>query len=88
MRVSVRELKHNLSRYLRLASDGTPVVVTHHRKQLARLQRILQTGDAGLDKALQAEGTDWNGRKPRLGAGVKPRINGRSAADYVLDGRG
>ncbi len=89
MRVSVRELKNNLSRYLQLASAGTPVVVTHHRKPLARLQRIVQTGDAGLEKAMQVEGTDWNGRKPILGAGVKPKpVKGRSAADYVLDERG
>ena len=89
MRVSVREMKNNLSRYLQLASAGTSVVVTYHRKPLARLQRIVQTGDAGLENAVQIEGTDWNGRKPLLSSGVRPKpVKGRSAADYVLDERG
>ena len=85
MQISVSELRKNLSRYLHLASGGTSLIITRRRKPLTRLKHIVQTGDAMLEKILQVEGTDWNGSKPRLGAAVKPQVNGRSAADYVLD---
>ena len=89
MRISVSELKNNLARYLRLASKGTPVVITRHRKPLARLRLIAQSGDTGLENVMQVEGTGWNGRKPVFRPGVRPRqAKGRSAADYMLDERG
>ena len=89
VQVSVSELRNNLSYFLRLASEGTPVTITRHRRPLVRLQRIATTGDVQFKKLMQIEGTDWNGRKPRLGPGVKPTlIKRRRAADYVLDERG
>ena len=45
-KASIAELKSNPSRYIRLAERGEPVVVTAHRRPVARLMRIEPAGAA------------------------------------------
>ena len=87
MQVSVRELKNNLSKYLRLVRQGKSVVVTSHRTPLARLLPIPEIENAGLRRLLQLDWVHWSGNKPQGGT-VCPEIRGKTLAESVLEDRG
>ena len=87
MQVSVRDLKNNLSKYLKLVGQGEPIVVTSHKTPLARLLPIPAVDNAGLGRLLQMDWIHWNGEKPRGGT-VCPEIRGKTIAESVLEDRG
>ena len=87
MQVSVRELKNNLSKYLKLVRQGEPVVVTSHRTPVARLLPIPEIDSGGLRQLLQFDWIHWNGKRPRGGTAC-PEIRGESIAESVLEDRG
>lgn len=87
MQVSVRELKNNLSKYLKLVRQGKPVIVTSHRTPLARLLPIPEIENAGLRRLLQFDWIHWSGKKPEGGAGC-PEIRGKTVAESVMEDRG
>lgn len=85
MQVSVKELKSNLSRYLKEVRQGKVIKITRHRRLVAKLCPIVEN-KKGLE-ALIAEGLIiWEGGKPK-GARIKPKISGKSIAEYVLEDR-
>ncbi len=85
MWVSVRELKSNLSRYLREVKQGKIIEVTRPRRQIARLCPTGEQKD-GIE-ALMANGlVIWDRGKPK-GGRVKPKISGKSVAERVLEDR-
>lgn len=86
MQVSVRELKNNLSKYLKLVRQGEPVVVTSHRTPLVRLLPIPTVENAGLGRLLRIDWIHWSGKKPRGGT-VCPEIRGKTLAESVLEDR-
>ncbi|MBI3373964.1 MAG: type II toxin-antitoxin system prevent-host-death family antitoxin [Betaproteobacteria bacterium] len=86
MQVPVRELKANLSKYLRLVQSGRRVVVTSHNTAKASIAPIFQSGQAGVDALLRSGALIWNGKKPK-GGKLRPRIAGKSAAERVLEDR-
>lgn len=87
MQVSVRDLKNNLSKYMRLVRQGEPVVVTTHRTPVARLLPIPEIEKAGLRRLLQLDWIHWSGKKPRGGT-LCPEIRGKTLAESVLEDRG
>lgn len=87
MQVSVRELKNNISKYLKLVRQGEPVVVTSRRTPVARLLPIPEIENGGLRQLLRLDWIHWNGKKPRGGTAC-PGIRGRALAESVLKDRG
>ena len=87
MQVSVRELKNNLSKYLKLVRQGEPVVVTSHGTPVARLLPIPEIDSRGLRQLLRFDWVHWNGEKPRGGTRC-PVIRGKTLAESVLEERG
>ena len=87
MQVSVRELKNNLSKYLKLVRQGEPVVVTSHGTPVARLLPIPEIENGGLRRLLRFDWIHWNGKKPRGGTAC-PEIRGSALAESVLKERG
>ena len=87
MQVPVRDLKNNLSKYLKLVRQGEPVVVTSHRTPVARLLPIPQIENAGLRRLLPIDWIHWSGKKPRGGT-LCPEIRGKTLAESVLEDRG
>ena len=86
MQISVRELKGNLSKYLQLSQTGEPIVIASHNKPVARLTPLPSQGGSGV-KNLPASGlVEWDGRKP-IFKSQRPKIIGKTAAEYVLEGR-
>lgn len=90
MKVSVRELKDRLSEHLRAVRKGRSIVVTSHRKPVARLSPMPSESAVGLQKLVQEGLVTWNGKKPR-GPGPRGRIKlrgpGKTVAEMVLEDR-
>jgi prevent-host-death family protein len=86
MQVSVRELKNNLSKYLKLLRQGEPVVVTSQGTPVARLLPIPEIENGGLRRLLRFDWIHWNGKKPRGGTAC-PEICGKPIAESVLEDR-
>ena len=91
MKISVRELKDRLSEHLRAVQDGHSIVVTSHRKPIARLSPVPDESMTGTDRLIADGLATWNGKKPR-GAGrrapIKLRGPGPTVADMVIADRG
>ncbi len=90
MKVSIRQLKDRLSEHLRAVGKGRSIIVTSHRKPVARLSPVPGEPAVGVQKLIQEGRATWNGKKPR---GLAPRARartsrpGKSVADMVLEDR-
>ncbi len=85
--VGVRELKANLSRYLKRVKSGESIVVTERKKEVAVI--LPSASDSHEEKVLeliQRGLVHWSGGKPK---GRAPRIvsKGQSVSEAVLEDR-
>ncbi|RME59956.1 MAG: type II toxin-antitoxin system prevent-host-death family antitoxin [Caldilineae bacterium] len=87
LEAGIRELKSNLSAYLRQVKAGGSVLITEHGKPIGRIVPIAPSLESKLDALQQAGLIAWNGRK--LGA-IAPlgRVQGkRTVAELLLEDR-
>lgn len=83
MEVGVRELRHNLSRYLDRVREGEELVVTDRGHAIARMLPV------GTERALDrliAEGVVTPPRQPKRPAGKPIKAKG-TVSDLVADQR-
>jgi prevent-host-death family protein len=85
MEVSIRELKNNLSKYLKKVTQGSPVIITAHRHAVARIVPI-SPSKRDLMMFWQGKNIRWNGEKPR-GGKLRVKTGKKSAAEMVLGDR-
>ena len=85
MQASVREIKDNLSKYLRLISEGEEVTITSHNKPVARLQAMFPPPE----NLPNIPGVQWCAGKPDYSEPVSslPKVKGATLADIVLKDR-
>ncbi len=86
--VGIRELKQNLSKYIKKTRLGEKIIITDHKKEVAVLLPFTkEETESEKLTALVKEGIiKWKGSKP-TGSVSKPRILGPSVADAVLEDR-
>ena len=85
--VGVRELKNQLSRYLKRVQEGEEIIVTEHGRSVARLLPILTPPlKKDLEPLLREGAVRWNGGKPR-GSNRRPLIRGKSLSEMVVEER-
>lgn len=93
MQVSIREMKNSLSKYLKLARAGKPVVITDRGKPVAQLTALPETAaEAQQDDIRRIHALPWvrpgNGGKVR---GSKRPISWpageKSLSELVLEDR-
>lgn len=85
--VGVRELKNQLSRYLKRVQEGEEIIVTDHGRSVARLLPVITSDLKKNLKPLLEEGVvRWSGGKPR-GASRRPVIQGQSLSEMVIEER-
>ncbi len=85
--VGIRQLKNQLSRYLKRVRAGERLVVTERGEPIAVISPATATRIERDVQALLREGiARWGGGKPR-GTPRPPRIKGPSVARAVIEGR-
>lgn len=83
IRVGVRELRNNLSRYLARVREGEEVVVTDRGSAVAR---VLPVGTEGVLDRLIAEGLVMPAPRPKRPAGAPIKGTG-TVSDLIADQR-
>ena len=85
--VGVRELKNQLSRYLKLVRAGERLVVTERGRPVAAISPPAAGKTDRRIEAMVREGiARWGGGKPR-GTHPPPRMKGPSVAAAVIEDR-
>lgn len=85
--VGVRELKNNLSRYLRAVKKGTAITVTERGQSVAILMPAETPSGAELARELTRKGVgSWKGGKPR-GGSRSMAVKGKLISAIVIDER-
>jgi prevent-host-death family protein len=85
--VGVRELKNNLSHYLRDVKRGRPITITERGQSVAILMPVGTHSDAQLARELSRKGIgSWKGGKPK-GGSRSVVVKGRPVSQIVIDER-
>jgi prevent-host-death family protein len=85
--VGVRELKNNLSHYLRDVKRGRPITITERGQSVAILMPVENHSDAQLARELSRKGIGlWKGGKPK-GASRPVTVKGKPISRIVLEER-
>jgi prevent-host-death family protein len=85
--VGVRELKNNLSHYLRDVKRGRPITITERGQSVAILIPAENQSDAQLARELSRKGIgSWKGGKPK-GARRPVTVKGKPISRIVLEER-
>ena len=84
MEVGIRELRADLSRWVRRVREGEEVIVTDHGKAVARLVPV--DGERKIDRLIR-EGLVIPAPRPRRGPLPKPIEGAGPLSDIVLDDR-
>jgi prevent-host-death family protein len=85
--VGIRQLKNQLSQYLKRVRAGERVVVTERGKPVAIISPPPNSqADRQIEAMLREGVARWGGGKPK-GALRPPRIKGPSVAQAVIEGR-
>ncbi len=87
MQVSIRELKTHLSRYLAQARQGTALEITSHRRVVARVTGVPESGPSALGELIARGAAQWDGGKPQGGHIVLSGA-GNPVSRIVLEDRG
>lgn len=85
MEVGIRELRLNLSRYVKRAREGTEVIVTDHGTPVARLTRVPEAEDTY--ERLIREGVITPARRPRSTRLPPPIEIDGTVSDLVIEDR-
>ncbi len=87
LNVGVRELKTNLSKYLREIKRGRTIVITEHGRTVGRLVPAALSLDEKTDALQQAGILRWNGKKlPRVKH--RPKVRGlKTVAELLIEDR-
>lgn len=85
--VGVRELKSQLSKYLRQVKLGRTVVITEHGKVVAQLGPIGQSVEEKMKAMVKAGLAEWNGKKLKPMKPVARVKAGHSVAQIIIEDR-
>ena len=86
--VGIRELKQNLSKYIKKTQHGERIIITDRKKEVALLLPFTKEETEGekLTAMLKEGMIQWKGGKPK-GTVSKPRILGPTVAEAVIEDR-
>jgi prevent-host-death family protein len=85
--VGIRELKNNLSYYLRGVKKGKPVTITERGQSVAVLMPVDSSTEASLARELSQKGIGtWKGGKPR-GGSRSVLVKGKPVSQIVIEER-
>jgi prevent-host-death family protein len=85
--VGVRELKSNLSRYLRQVKAGRTIVITEYGKIVGRIMPASLTLEERLRMMIDAGRASWSGRKFQPKKPAAKTRGSRTVADLLIEDR-
>jgi prevent-host-death family protein len=89
--VGVKELKDNLSAYLRQVKEGATFTITEHGQPIGRLAPLQKSVEARLQELADAGLLIWSGKKyqpdPGRSRPMLPADAPKTAAEIVLEDR-
>jgi prevent-host-death family protein len=86
-KVGIRELKAQLSAYLRHVKGGATVIVTERGKPIGRIVPISQPTQEKLEALSQAGLIAWSGQRLQSLAPVTQAKGDRTVADLLMENR-
>lgn len=85
--VGIRELKTQLSKYLRQVKAGRTIVITEHGKAVGRLVPAVQSVEEKMWGMVDAGLAEWNGKKLKPMKPVAKVKEGHSVAQIIIEDR-
>lgn len=86
-KVGIKELKAQLSAYLRQVKAGGTVIITDRGQPIGRIVPMTQPVDTVLESLLQAGLIAWSGKKLSSLAPVARTQGDRTVAELLLEDR-
>ncbi len=87
IRVGVRELKSQLSKYLRQVKAGQTVVITEHGQTVGWIVPVAKSLDERIEAMIKAGLAEWSGR-PLPPVKHRPRVRGKkTVAELLIENR-
>jgi antitoxin (DNA-binding transcriptional repressor) of toxin-antitoxin stability system len=91
IQIGVRQLRNGLTRYLRLAEKGQPVLVTNRNRPIAMIKKPDRTSaqtEEEIVAALVAEGKLLPAKQPGPVKPFKPvRVKGKPVSQMIIEDR-
>ncbi len=85
--VGIRELKENLSQYMKRVKSGERIIITNRKKEVAVIvPRGKEAVDEEVLQLIQTGTADWSGGKP-LGISTRIVSRGDSVSGAILEDR-
>jgi len=85
--IGIRELKENLSRYMKKVKTGEKIIVTDRKKEIAVIMPLeKQAKEEKIYQLIQQGAASWSGGKPK---GIPRRVvsRGKSVSGAVIEDR-
>ena len=85
--IGIRELKDNLSRYMKRVKSGEKIIVTDRKKEIAIILPLEKKAkEEKIYRLIQRGVAKWSGSKPE-GMPVRIISRGKSVSDAVVEDR-
>jgi prevent-host-death family protein len=85
--VGIRELKAQLSEYLRRVKEGQTLVITDHGKPVGRIVPVGETLEERMQRLVEAGIMKWNGKKLKPREPIAINRDLRQISDLVVEDR-
>jgi len=82
--VGVRELKNRLSEYLCRAKAGEEIIVTEHKKPIARILAYQESIPEQMGILLREDSATWGGSKPGSVKAVEPAAESTNTVGHIV----
>ena len=85
--VGIRELKAQISKYLRRVKEGHTLVITERGKPIGRIVPVGETLEERVQRLVEAGIVKWNGKKLEPREPIAVNRGPRQVSDLVVEDR-
>lgn len=85
--VGIRELKAQISKYLRRVKAGQTLIITDHGKPVGRIVPVEENLDERVQRLVEAGIVKWNGKKLKPREPITTNRGSRQLSDLVAEDR-
>ena len=85
--VGIRELKAQISKYLRRVKAGQTLIITDHGKPVGRIVPVEETLEERVQRLVEAGIVKWNGKKLKPREPIAINQGPRQISDMIVEDR-